>query len=191
MSAFSTSNFPFVFRVVDLIPQSDSAESDQNSEPSIAVNPLNPMQMFAGLFGAGGGNPYFVSTDGGATWSIFGTVAHGDTTSAWKVDGSAVLVATMIPSPDFGPLDTRSVTVPGGSLGAPINHYVGSNLNDQPWLRTGASNHVYVAYNDLGKTIGHLEKFFSPSRCESDSLIAMGHGRMERASHGADGLFRC
>jgi len=40
-------------------------------------------------------------------------------------------------------------------------------------------------------TYGHLEKFFSPSRCESDSLIAMGHGRMERASHGADGLFRC
>src|SRR5262244_2280868 len=37
---------------------------------------------------------------------------------------------------------------------------------------------------------GHLEKFFSPSRCESDSLIAMDHGRMERASHGADGLFR-
>jgi hypothetical protein len=38
---------------------------------------------------------------------------------------------------------------------------------------------------------GHLEKFFSPSRCESDSLTAMGHGRMERARHGADGLFRC
>jgi hypothetical protein len=41
------------------------------------------------------------------------------------------------------------------------------------------------------KTQGHFEKFFSLSRCESDSLIAMGHGRMERASHGADGLFRC
>src|SRR6516225_4260721 len=27
---------------------------------------------------------------------------------------------------------------------------------------------------------GHLEKFFSPSRYESDSLTAMGHGRMER-----------
>ena len=39
--------------------------------------------------------------------------------------------------------------------------------------------------------VRHLEKFFSPSRCESDSLTAMGHGRMERASHGADGLFRC
>ena len=39
--------------------------------------------------------------------------------------------------------------------------------------------------------LGHLEKFFSPSGCESDSLTAMGHVRMERASHGADGLFRC
>src|SRR5262249_59790053 len=38
---------------------------------------------------------------------------------------------------------------------------------------------------------GHLEKFFSPSRYQSDSLTAMGHGRIERASHGADGLFRC
>src|SRR5215475_9333409 len=37
--------------------------------------------------------------------------------------------------------------------------------------------------------LGHLEKFFSPSRCESDSLTAMGHGGMERASHGADGPF--
>ena len=41
------------------------------------------------------------------------------------------------------------------------------------------------------KVGGHLEKFFSPSRYESDSLTAMGHGRIERASHGADGLFRC
>jgi len=38
---------------------------------------------------------------------------------------------------------------------------------------------------------GHLEKFLSPSRHESDSVIVRGHGRMERAGHGADGLFRC
>src|SRR5438128_8835831 len=34
-------------------------------------------------------------------------------------------------------------------------------------------------------TPGHLEKFLSPSRCESDSLTARGNGRMEEASHGA------
>src|SRR2546421_3741962 len=32
--------------------------------------------------------------------------------------------------------------------------------------------------------IGHLEKFLSPSRHESDSVTARGHGRMERAGHG-------
>jgi hypothetical protein len=44
----STSNFPFVFRVVDLIPASASGETAGNSEPSIGVNPVNPMQMYAG-----------------------------------------------------------------------------------------------------------------------------------------------
>jgi len=38
---------------------------------------------------------------------------------------------------------------------------------------------------------GHLEKFLSPSRHESDSVTARGHGRMERAGHGAEELFRC
>ena len=50
---------------------------------------------------------------------------------------------------------------------------------------------LFEFYPGLWWPVRHLEKFFSPSRCESDSLTAMGHGRMERASHGADGLFRC
>jgi hypothetical protein len=139
----STSNFPFVSRVVDIIPQSDSAETNQNSEPSIGVNPVNPMLMIAGTFGDGL-PPFFISTDGGTTWSIFGTLFNNDKSIAWKVDGSAVLVATMIGMPDFGPLDTHS----GFTL---LNHYVGSNRNDQPWIRTGPSNHVYIAFNDLGQ----------------------------------------
>jgi hypothetical protein len=139
----STSNFPFVSRVVDIIPESDSAENNQNSEPSIGVNPINPMLMIAGTFGDGL-PPFFISTDGGSTWSIFGTLFNNDKSIAWKVDGSAVLVATMIGMPDFGPLDTHS----GFTL---LNHYVGSNRNDQPWIRTGPSNHVYVAFNDLGQ----------------------------------------
>jgi len=63
-------------------------------------------------------------------------------------------------------------------------------------LATGGNPPVFAVKAATATTpivfiIGHLEKFFSPSRCESDSLIAMGHRRMERASHGADGLFRC
>jgi hypothetical protein len=41
------------------------------------------------------------------------------------------------------------------------------------------------------ETYGHLEKFLSPSRHESDSVTVRGYGRMERAGHGAEGLFRC
>jgi hypothetical protein len=116
----ATSNFPFVFRVVDIIPQSDSGESAQNSEPSIAVNPVNPAQMITGAFGDGL-PPFFISTDGGTTWSIFGTLFNNDKSIAWKVDGSAVLVATMIGMPDFGPINTHSAFTQ-------LNNYVGSNL---------------------------------------------------------------
>src|SRR5436190_11814612 len=79
----STSNFPFVSRVVDIIPQSDSAESNQNSEPSIGVNPINPMLMIAGTFGDGL-PPFFISTDGGTTWSIFGTLFNNNKSIAWN-----------------------------------------------------------------------------------------------------------
>ena len=135
MSAFGSSNFPFVFRVVDIIPHDDSIESNQNSEPSIAVNPVNPMQMLAGSFGPEGStlnhNPFFLSTDGGATWSSFGTLDDDDKSIAWKTDGSAILVTPLLSSP----IDTYSVTVTDSGFGAPINHYVGSNNNDQPWVR--------------------------------------------------------
>jgi hypothetical protein len=137
-----TTSSPSLLRIVDIIPASDSGETDQNSEPSIAVNPVNPAQMFAGTFGDGV-PPFFISTDGGTTWSTFGTLFNNDKSIAWKVDGSAVLVATMIGMPDFGPIDTHSALTQ-------LNHYVGSNRNDQPWIRTGLSDHVYVAFNDLG-----------------------------------------
>jgi hypothetical protein len=67
--------------LVDLIPNSDSAETYQNSEPSLAVDPLDPTQMIAGAFGASGAS-YFKSTDGGATWSDYGSIASEDKTIA-------------------------------------------------------------------------------------------------------------
>src|SRR5215468_947618 len=58
----------------------------------------------------------------------------------------------------------------------------------RPIRKDGAATQRFRRGQDrLKRSLGHLEKFFSPSRCESDSLIAMDHGRMERASHGADG----
>src|SRR5437868_7078984 len=56
--------------IVNVIPAAMSAETDQNSEPNIAVNPLNRKQVVIGTFGESG-NPYFVSQNGGLTWSNF------------------------------------------------------------------------------------------------------------------------
>jgi hypothetical protein len=157
MSESSTSNFPFVLRVVDIIPQSESDERDQNSEPSIGINPVNPMQMVAGSFGQGPPTattvkePFFKSSNGGATWSDFGILDGNDKSIAWKSDGSAVLASNLA----SGAIDTYSAKVTNPSLGgSPIDSYPGTNKNDQPWIRTGPSDHVYVTYNNDGASGG-------------------------------------
>jgi hypothetical protein len=134
--------------VVDIIPRADSADSGQHSEPSIGVDPFNPMQLMAGSFGAST-NPYFASTDGGTTWSEFGMgLTLSDKSIAWTSDGSAVLTATL--ALNYGPITTYSA-IPGVDTDfSQINQYVGPDDNDQPWIRTGPSNQVYVAYNNLG-----------------------------------------
>jgi hypothetical protein len=162
-SSATASSLSFL-RIVNLIPESDSRpesasrDVDQNSEPSIAVNPVDPRQMFAGAFdfNNNGASPFFVSTDAGATWSIFGALDHSDKSIAWKADGSAVLVASLFhdTTTSADTIFTHSATVPGSGFGAPINHYTGSNDNDQPWIRTGPSNHVYVGFNDDGASAG-------------------------------------
>ena len=58
-----------MLRVVNMIPQSLSGETNQDSEPNLAVNPANARFMAASAFTpnpTGSGNaPIYVSTDGG------------------------------------------------------------------------------------------------------------------------------
>src|SRR6202011_815953 len=60
--------------VVNIIPRSLSRETNQDSEPNIAVNPQNPNEIVATAFtpDPAGGNlaPLFVSVDGGQTWTL-------------------------------------------------------------------------------------------------------------------------
>jgi hypothetical protein len=61
-------------KVVDMIPKSMSGETFQDSEPNLAVNPANPLQIAGSAFTVdptGSSNaPIFVSTDGGNTWAL-------------------------------------------------------------------------------------------------------------------------
>ena len=60
--------------VVNMIPKSLSGETNQDSEPNIAVNPANPLQIVGTAFTPdpmGGPNaPIYVSSDGGQTWLL-------------------------------------------------------------------------------------------------------------------------
>jgi hypothetical protein len=128
-------------RLIDLIPNSDSAETFQNSEPSLAFNPLDPTQMVAGTFGSSGAS-YFKSTDGGATWSDYGTEPSEDKTIAWEQDGSAVLTASITSVQSFNPFsDTIQVfagITANSNLGSAINTTSGLRQCDDQQLHAGS-----------------------------------------------------
>jgi hypothetical protein len=71
--------------IVDMIPQSQSSETNQDSEPNLSVNPANPTQLVGTAFtpaGALGANaPVYVSTDGGNTWALNTNVPGGNTST--------------------------------------------------------------------------------------------------------------
>src|SRR5205823_5334145 len=117
--------------------------------------PIYPLQIIASAFTAtfiGGAvqTPYFLSTNGGTTWSDFGTENTEDKTLAWKLDGTAFLTSILTAS---GTIQTFSATTSSSGFGSAINTFGTGNL-DQPWLRTGPSNHVYLSYNNLNGSGG-------------------------------------
>lgn len=142
--------------LVDVIPRTLQSEFAQNSEPSIAVNPLNPDQVMITAFGAGAAvNPVFFSKDGGKTWVLHQYLASSDTSLAWGTGGNvylanlstsgAMIAAWKATRPElrhrFAPL-ARSHYRPRGD-GA-----------DQPWIEVATidrADRIFVAFNDLSQ----------------------------------------
>src|SRR6476660_2700332 len=70
-------------RVVNVIPQFRSGETNCDSEPSIVVNPSNPQQVVLTSSTPDTGavvttGPYFFSTDGGQTWGLNSVIPGGN-----------------------------------------------------------------------------------------------------------------
>jgi hypothetical protein len=66
---------PDTITVVNMIPKSSSGETNQDSEPSLAVNPANPLEIAGTAFtpspnAASPNSPVFFSIDGGHTWAL-------------------------------------------------------------------------------------------------------------------------
>jgi hypothetical protein len=152
--------------VVDMIPNSLSGETNQDSEPSLAVNPADPRKIAASAFTPdpmnGPNAPLFVSTNGGYTWTLNSIVpsAAGSTTGTGDI------------SPRFSGASNRLyasiLRVPGTLLlnALRTDDFTGSTVMtvladrtqvDQPWTQaatvpSGADagqDRVYIGNNDL------------------------------------------
>jgi hypothetical protein len=75
----------FQVAVVNMIPKDQSDETNQDSEPNLAVNPADPLQIAASAFTpdplGGPSAPIYVSTDGGQTWVLNSIVPSQDSTT--------------------------------------------------------------------------------------------------------------
>src|SRR5437763_5487915 len=81
------------FAVVNVIPGTQSAETDTNAEANIAINPNNVQQVLVSAFNnqvGTGGQPYFLSANGSdwKNWSVADTEVHTDTTIDWSPTGT-------------------------------------------------------------------------------------------------------
>lgn len=168
--------------IVNMIPQALSGETNQDSEPNLAVNPANPLQMAASAFtpnpmGAGNNAPIFVSDDGGKTWSLNAILPSDALTADITLRFSTTsntLYAGIIPLPiDFDeqqhPLPRLKVLRAPDFLGADTMDELVSREGrglDQPYIQAAtvaaggsAKDVVVVGDNDFNQPNGRSATF--------------------------------
>jgi hypothetical protein len=154
--------------VVNMIPNDRSGEQNQDSEPNITVDPLNPQRIAGSAFtpnlAANPNAPIYVSTDGGTTWSLASIVPSSDSLVGTgditlRIAASGTLYAGILRRPS-AELRLNILRTPNFTSGAAMTVLVDrqppAGRPDQPWVeaRTGLGgpgaglDHVYVGSND-------------------------------------------
>jgi hypothetical protein len=146
--------------VVNMIPRSLSRETNQDSEPSITVNPGRPLEIVATAFTGDpmGGPlaPIYLSSDGGNTWRLNSIVPSaagsalgtGDISLAFGTNGNR-LYGGILRDPTFN-FETLRAPSAGGTTAMQT---LGSRPdNDQPFahaISKSSRDRVYVGNNDF------------------------------------------
>jgi hypothetical protein len=153
-------------RIVNMTPRSLSGETNQDSEPNLAVNPANPAEMVATAFtpATGGGNaPIYVSTDGGETWSLRnvvpgnGSAGTGDITIGFAYTGGVLYAGTL--NGTTGRLNILRTSLASTAV---MTLLVDRESEDQPWVVAGTvvagddagKDRVFVGNNDFNQRAG-------------------------------------
>jgi hypothetical protein len=155
-------------KLVDLIPASLSGETNQDSEPFLAIQPANPQIMVASAFtpnpiSTKGNAPVYVSQDGGNTWVLNAITPVQRMTCDIT---HAISAAENHPRGDLhaGTLACASAITLGESETIDVSSSAAMSVQstrsnvDQPFVRALAisnNDHVYVGVNDFSQPRGH------------------------------------
>ena len=159
-----------MIKVVNMIPQSLSGETNQDSEPNIAVNPANPLQIAASAFtpnpmgGSSANAPIYVSTDGGDTWTLnnivpsAGSLGTGDITLRFA--GTSSRLFTTILDGATGAFEVHRTTDFTNST--PMMQLETRGHEDQPFVQSATvmggadvgKDRVYIGVNDFNAPSG-------------------------------------
>lgn len=156
--------------IVNMIPNASSGETNQDSEPNLAIDPADPRRIAGSAFTPdplGGTNaPIFVSVDGGATWALNTIVpstpggATGDITLGFGHDRR--LYGGILRRPGslrLNILRTADMTAP--TLMTVLVDRTGEGV-DQPYVEAArvlrgpatGNDRVYVGNNDFNAASG-------------------------------------
>lgn len=149
-------------KVVNMIPNSLSGETQRDSEPNVAVNPANSLRIAASAFtpdpGNSGSAPIFVSTDGGNTWVLNVVLPGGNKTGDTSIrfgGNSGVLYGGILRSDTAFRMNIlRKADFTTGGL---MDVLVTRDNEDQPWLEAATDSgqdRVFVGNNNLGAASG-------------------------------------
>ncbi len=159
---------PLQVKLVDLIPASLSGETNQDSEPFLAVQTANPQVMVASAFtpnpvSSSSNAPVYVSQDGGNSWvlnaitpvprmtcDITHAMPTGENHPRGDLHAGTLACAASITLDESESNDVSS--------GAVMNVQSTRSNVDQPFVRALAisnSDHIYVGVNDFNQPNGH------------------------------------
>src|SRR6185295_11728454 len=155
-------------KVVNMIPNSRSGETQQDSEPNVAVNPANPKQVAGSAFTpdplSGPNAPIYVSINGGDIW-VLNSILPGNSTFSGTGDltlrfggtsnnlyagdlrGGAGLRLNILRTPNFAAPGLMTVLVDRNSVDQP---YVQATTVPGP----GGPDRVFVGNNDFNAAGG-------------------------------------
>jgi hypothetical protein len=147
--------------VINMVPLSLSAEIQCDSEPNLTVDPADPLTIVASAFtsdpGLSGNGPVYVSTDGGATWTLAVILPGGNRTADITVrfgGASHVLYAGILTASTFDLNILRKVDVTSAGL---MDILIDRANEDQPYVEAGTAmggagagtDRVFVPSNDF------------------------------------------